>query len=85
MCVLCVLPAAFPLAPATSGPPPSAAVVSSAVPPLTGTVDLHTAACLLPCPTNTHKHATKDKHSNRDAHQKRDTHTHTHTHTHSHR
>lgn len=53
MCVLCVLPEAFPPVPATSDPLPSAVVVSSAVPPLTGTAGLHTAACLLPCPTRT--------------------------------
>lgn len=52
MCALCVLPAAFLPVPTTSGPPPSAVVASSAVLPWTGTADLHTAACLLPCPTH---------------------------------
>lgn len=60
----CALPAAFPPAPATSDPPPSAAVVWSAVPPLTGTAGLHTAACLLPCPTHTHTHTHTSTHTN---------------------
>lgn len=80
MCMLCVLPAAFPPAPATSGPPPSAAVVSSAVPPLTGTVGLHTAACLLPCPTNTHTNMQRKTSIATEMHTKKGTHTHTQSH-----
>lgn len=59
--VLRLLPAAFPPVPATSDPPPSAAAVSSAVPPLTGTAGLHTAASLLHCPMHAHTHKTEQK------------------------
>ena len=84
LCVRCVLPAAFPPVPATSDPPPSAAVVSSAVPPLTGTAVLHTAACLLPCPTRTHTHTRKQKRNKRQAEHNRHAHRHRKTYKHIH-